>query len=168
MFLYKPNIMKKEIIIIVLLISLIFLGIISFFVYLLVSPFFVYHTISGQVIDCETNDPIVRAEIGLYQQTLLTWDKVHLFQNKSDDYGKFSIKYNFDSVAQIRVKKDGYIKANQYEPPKDGIIIRMLKGDKPLEVTYNCQLSSECNKQISEIRNGKKVTISWNNCTSPR
>ena len=109
-------------------------------------------TISGNVLDCETNEPIPNAEISINQRgwgrspatNEVVWDKDYIITSQSDDSGYYEISYKVGSSAHIRAKKEGYIKAEQFEYPGQEINIRMLRGNKLTEATYNCKLSSEC------------------------
>lgn len=70
--------------------------------------------------------------------------------------GFFKISYRVGNSAKILTKKDGYITSEQFENPKDGIIIKMLQGNRPLERTYNCRLSSGCLQ--TTVENNVQVT----------
>jgi len=117
--------------------------------------------IIGHIVDCQTNNPIAGAGVAVNQigwgfNDYLLWDKSYAYSAKSDNSGYFKIKYRVGSSANITVQKDGYIKAQQFEYPRDDVIIKMLQGDKPTEVTYNCKLSSECLE--TTLENGIQVT----------
>ena len=118
-------------------------------------------TISGFVLDCQTNKPIDNTEVFVNQRgwgfdRYLIWDKSYVYVGKSDNLGYFKISYKVGNSANISAKKEGYITAQQFEKPKDGVILKMLRGSKPLEVTYKCRLSSECLQ--TTIENNVQVT----------
>ncbi len=118
-------------------------------------------TIAGHIVDCQTNSPIVGAEVAVNQRgwgfnDYLVWDKSYVYSAKSDNSGYFKIKYRVGSSADITAQKDGYIKAQQFENPYDDVIIKMLQGNKPLELTYNCKLSSACYE--ATLENDVQVT----------
>ncbi len=104
---------------------------------------------TGQVLDCQTNDPIAKAEVSVslrgwgFSDGGLVWDKEYVNSTQSDDSGRFKISLGSNS-ALIKVTKEGYITAEQREEPGKEIIVRALKGNDSIEVTYNCKLSSEC------------------------
>lgn len=118
-------------------------------------------TVAGHIVDCQTNNPIIGAEVVVNQRGwgfdgYLVWDKSYVYSAKSGNSGYFKINYNVGSSANITAQKDGYIKAQQFESPKDGVVVKMLLGNKPLEVTYNCKLSSECLQ--TTVKNNVQVT----------
>lgn len=118
-------------------------------------------TIAGQIVDCQTNSPIVDAEVAVNQigwgfNDYLVWDKSYVYSAKSDNSGYFKIGYKVGNSANITAQKDGYIKAQQFEYPRNNVIIKMLQGNKPTEVTYNCKSSSECLE--TTLENGVQVT----------
>ncbi len=105
---------------------------------------------AGHVVDCQTNAPIAGADVSVIQigwgfnNGSLVWDRSYVYRATSDDTGRFGVTYNVGSSANIIVKKEGYIDAQQYEDENSNIAIRILRGNKPMELTYNCKLSSEC------------------------
>lgn len=118
-------------------------------------------TIAGHIVDCQTNSPIVGAEVAVNQigwgfNDYLVWDKSYVYSAKSDNSGYFKIRYKVGDSANVTAQKDGYIKAQQFEDSRSDVVIKMLQGNKPIEVTYNCKLSSECYK--TTLENGVQVT----------
>ena len=106
-------------------------------------------TISGSVIDCQTNEPVASAEIVVSQKFLefksgVVWFKSYISRAVGDPDGYFQVTYRVGNSADILAKKDGYISARQFEGPGDGVVIKMLQGENPAELTYNCRLLSEC------------------------
>lgn len=121
--------------------------------------------ISGVVLDCQTNKPISDVEVSVNQigwgfDRYLVWDKSYVYATKSDNLGHFKISYRVGSSANILAKKERYITTQQFEHPTDGVMVKLLKGNKPLEVTYNCKLSSECLQTTVE----NNVQVSRNIC----
>lgn len=86
----------------------------------------------------------------------LVWDRSYVYRTTSDDTGRFSVTYNVGSSADILVEKKGYIRAQQYEEENSSISIRILRGDKPMERTYYCRLSSEC--YVTRMEGNVQVT----------
>ena len=106
-------------------------------------------TISGSVIDCQTNEPVASAEIVVSQNFLefksgVVWFKSYISRAVGDPDGYFQVTYRVGNSADILANKDGYISARQFEGPGDGVVIKMLQGENPAELTYNCRLLSEC------------------------
>jgi hypothetical protein len=159
--------MAKEIIIALSVAIILLLGVIGV-IFLFVSPFYVYNYMFGQVLDCETNQPISGAEITICRGTLLTWTNCRSFETKTDNFGNFNITYNFEPGGQITVKKDGYYRAIQFEGPGKNISIKLLKGNvtSPLNMTEYCRF--DCQKSITKITNSKSEIYIWDNCTNPR
>jgi len=118
-------------------------------------------TISGLVMDCQTNNPIAKVQVTVNQRGWgrikgqLVWDKDYIYKSVTDDSGYFKITYQVGSSAHIRAKKNGYLIAEQWEEPGEDIIIKMLKGDNPKEITYDCNLLSDCIK--SEMKGEVEV-----------
>jgi len=116
--------------------------------------------IDGYVLDCETESPIGNAEVSVNQRGWgthngqLVWDKDYTTVTTSDDSGYFVISYRVGSSAHIQVKKSGFINAEQWEYPGT-ITVKILRGDKPTEMTNYCKVSSECLSCI--IENGIQV-----------
>ena len=119
-------------------------------------------TISGFVFDCQTNNAVVNAKVSVNQigwgidNNRLVWDKSYVYDTQSDTAGFFKISYRVGNSAKILASKDDYITAEQFEHPKDGVMVKLLRGNKPLEVTYNCKLLSECLQ--ATIENNVQVT----------
>lgn len=150
--LFPLKTIKIRLVIILILASVIFIG-------------FIFarreKTIAGYIVDCQTNSPIIGVDVTVNQigwgfDGHLVWDKSYVYSAKSDDSGYFKISYNVGSSANITAQKNGYIKAQRFEDPKDGIMVKLLKGNKPPEVTYNCKLSSECLQ--TTVENNMQVT----------
>ena len=121
---------------------------------------------SGVVVDCQTGTPVADAEVSINQRGWgfdkhLVWDKDNVSRGRTDRAGHFTISYRIGGVAHIRVQKEGYLTAEQFEQPRGDVVVRMLQGSNPAEVTYNCRLSSEC---ITETLEGN-VRIYKNSCT---
>ena len=119
-------------------------------------------TVSGIVLDCSTNEPIVNAEVsanqrgwGLIDGSLL-WDKDYISKARTDNSGEFTLGYRVGDSANMRANKEGYITAQQFEPRGEGIVVRLLQGNNPAEVTYNCKLLSECLE--TTVEDGIQVT----------
>ena len=118
--------------------------------------------VAGRIVDCETRSPVVGAYVEASQHGWgisggqLVWDKPYPSGTKSGNSGDFVIHYRVGSAARLGAIKDGYIKALQPEVPRKGVVIGMLRGDKPTEVTYNCKLSSECFQ--TTVENGMPVS----------
>lgn len=118
-------------------------------------------TVAGTVLECGTNAPIPGADVSTHQigwgfsNGSLAWDKDHVTSTKSDDAGHFTITYRVGDSAQLIVKKTGYLPAYQYEYPGKAIVIRILLGNYPAEVSYNCKRSSEC--LSCNVEDGVKV-----------
>ncbi len=126
-------------------------------------------TLSGSVIDCQTQQPIENAEVTVYGtgwgwDNGLIWDKSYSSQARTAADGKFSLSYSLGNVVITRL--DGYHMAESYTG-SDQTTIQLLKITdlaKSSERTFNCKLSSECYK--TRIEND--VEISWNDCTNPQ
>jgi hypothetical protein len=118
--------------------------------------------VAGHVVDCQTNAPIAGAGVLVTQSGWgfsngsLVWDRSYVYRTTSDDTGRFSVTYNVGSSADILVEKKGYIRAQQYEEENSSISIRILRGDKPMERTYYCRLSSEC--YVTRMEGNVQVT----------
>ena len=135
--------------------------IILVFVVLLAGGIFVFvwreKIVSGIVVDCTTNEPIAGAEVSAHQHiTFAIGHEGFVYRTTSDDTGAFKLSYKVGDAAQMTVRKDGYIAAQQFEYPREDIVVRMLQGNAPTEVTYNCKLSSECLE--TTIESGVQVT----------
>jgi hypothetical protein len=119
-------------------------------------------SITGVVLDCASNQPIPNVEVSVNQRSWgfidgsLVWDRDYISKATTSNSGEFTITYEVGSSTNIKTEKEGYITAWQFENPKQGIIIRMLQGNKPGEVTYNCKSSSECLQ--TTIEDGVQVT----------
>jgi hypothetical protein len=121
--------------------------------------------VSGQVVDCETNEKIMDAKVSLQQRGWgfdggLVWDKTYVSETLTNGVGEFEATFRVGNNANILVSKDGYVNAQQFEEPAKNISVRMLRGNYPTEVTYNCTLSSECLKKTVE----GGVTVFRNSC----
>ena len=118
--------------------------------------------VAGHVVDCQTNAPIAGADILVSQSGWgfsngsLVWDRTYVYRATSDETGSFELTYNVGSSANIGVHKDGYLQAQQYEEARAGILVGLLKGDKPTERTYYCKLSSQC--FVTRVEGNVQVT----------
>jgi len=117
-------------------------------------------TISGSVVDCQTNEPVASAEIVVNQSFLefkggVIWFKSYISRAMGDPDGHFQVTYRIGNSADILARKDGYISARQFEGPGDGVVIKMLQGGNPAELTYHCRLLSEC--LVDSIEDGVRV-----------
>ena len=123
-------------------------------------------TLSGVVLDCITNQPVANVEVSTNQrgwgfiEGSLVWDKDYISKTTTSSSGEFTTTYSAGGTADIKASKEGYITAQQFENPKERMVVRILQGDKPREVTYNCRLSSEC----LETRIENNVQITRNVC----
>jgi len=118
-------------------------------------------TISGIVVDCETGKSLTDVEVSVNQRgwgfdKYLVWDKDYVYRTRSNESGYFEITYQVGSSAHLIARKDGYLRADKYEYPQDGVTVRMLQGDAPAEVTYDCKGLSECLK--TTVEDGVQVT----------
>jgi hypothetical protein len=125
--------------------------------------------VQGTVIDCDTDNPIRDAEISVNQRGWgtnngqLVWDKDFVYLAKTDENGRFYIKYKVGSSVNLRAKKQGYLAAEQWEEKNSDVVMKMQQGDipYPLEVTYNCKTLSECMKceMVNNVNTCRNVCI---------
>ena len=124
---------------------------------ILVSPAFLFKkVVSGKVIDCATQQPIKSATVTVNQRGWgksngqIVWDKDYVYTATTDKNGNFRIEYSVGSSANLTVKKEGYLWANQWESPKENIVIGLMAGNNSMERTYHCKLSAQCIKKRLE------------------
>lgn len=118
--------------------------------------------IEGQVVDCNTSQPITGAVVLVNQRgwgirnNNIVWDNNYQTQTHTDQEGHFKLSFHVGSSANIIVNKDGYLDAHQYEYPGTDIIVGLKQGLSSIERTYRCKLASECLETTYE--NGVQVS----------
>lgn len=126
--------------------------------------------ISGTIYDCLTHKPIVGARVSIagvgwgVRDNLLVWDNVYVQSSVSNNDGTYSIQYNVGT--EVSVNADEYLPAYYYTDPKKSVDIGMLRvsdAEGRNERTYQCQLESECMKEV--VKDG--VITSWDSCADP-
>lgn len=141
---------------------------ILFFVLIVVGVGFLYtrreKTLVGNVIDCESGEPISDVLVSVNQrgwgitEGSIVWDRDFITNTKSDNGGHYIVKYRVGKSAYLRAEKEGYIPAEWYTYSDKNVVLRMRKEfAQPVGVvTYDCKLSSECLQ--TTIDDGIKVT----------
>lgn len=121
----------------------------------------------GYVTDCESNIPVEGAQVSLnergwgFRDGQLVWDKDYAYTALTTKQGFFQIIYK-GNPTDIKATKSGYLLEQKYETPSKNVSLKMLRGDMPTEVTYDCKLSKEC--LVTIVDHG--VQITKNVCTS--
>lgn len=118
---------------------------------------------SGKVLDCSTGEPIAGAEVKVFQSGFgIDEAPLYSYSAQTDAEGNFHIGYRMNDSIHIQAGKEGYARAEQFEQPENGVVVKMLGGNIPEkeQPTNQCRKVSECEQQTTE--NG--VTIFRNVC----
>lgn len=132
-------------------------------------------TIAGEVVDCASSRAIEGARVvvgGTVRRLIVVpfpvWDFPVNAEMWTDTNGRFTVQLKVTGgPVQLDVHKDGYLGAQQWEPPGDDISIGLVAQaptDRSTNYTTKCKRSSECLVTTTEIRRGKPVEVVQNVC----